>query len=112
MALSAVNTDADIPGMASDEEIYRALSGTEVFDADLFQKRRQKRIGKADLGRMAADRQPQAGLEEEKDGRCCPRLWGTGDWVQRRPLSWPPRKTAEQLGHTTQIHEQTGIEQP
>jgi hypothetical protein len=67
LALSALNIDANIVGVTPENEINRGLSDLEIFDANLLQKRRQKRIGKANLWGMAAHRQPQAGLEKQKN---------------------------------------------
>ena len=69
LALSALNIDANIVGVTPENEINRGLSDLEIFDVNLLQKRWQKRIGKANLGRMGAHRQPQAGLQEQKDRR-------------------------------------------
>jgi hypothetical protein len=103
--------DADIVGVAPDEEVNRGSSDTEVVDGDLLEKRRQKRIRKAHLGRMAAHRQAQTGLEQEKDGRGGPGLRGAGDGVQGRPFARPPREAAKQLREAVEINEQAGIEQ-
>jgi hypothetical protein len=60
---------------------------------------------------MAPHRQAQTGLQQEKDQRGGPGLWGAGDGAERRSFTRPAGKTAQQLGEAMQINEQARIEQ-
>src|SRR5687768_13931334 len=87
LALTSLDVDADILSMASDEEVDRPFPHAEVRDADLLQERREERVRKADQGGLAANRQSQTGLQEEKNGGGRPGLRGTGDRIGCRALS-------------------------
>ncbi len=56
-------------------------------------------------------RQPQAGLEQHKNGRTGPGLWRTGHGIWNRTFARATGKTAEQLWQPVEFHKETGIKQ-
>src|SRR5205823_5431353 len=113
LAVAAENVDADVVAVAQQLKVHDPASDAQVADVEFPEEGGQDRVRETELSLGAAglDGEPEAGLDEEKDGRGGPGLRRAGDRVERGPLAGAAGEAAEELGHAVEVHEEAGVEE-
>src|SRR6476619_3778019 len=83
----------------------------QAANGDFVQYFRQAGVRYADAPVDGVDREPEAGLHDQKDCTGRPGLRGASDGVERRRLAGPAAEAAEELRHPLEIDVEACLEQ-